>query len=241
MLEKQLMLPETELALFNENNQKQLDQPAKQQHSLQPFLVAYACSIITLIMSASTGLHVEVDDKVAQLPAMERDEHVGNARLALIGITDLHRQLSRGCTSSAQRGNKPHPRAGSNMQDRSGAQAANKDSTIRNNLDVACKALVKAADRLVMHAHYMYGSSLYIHKRSVAALLQPEGPLCKGEGEALDNLLGFFQRLPHALFQDDIHKFTGNPTNVVRGLVQRISKLESHCTLYMVAARLGCW
>ena len=181
-LEKQLMIPDQALELFKEFDLNQTALPPAQTKGLHPFLIAYACSIISLIVSASTGIRAEVNEKVAKLPAMERDEHVGNARLALIGITDLHRQLSRVHTSSTH--------------------GLNESTT----LDVACKALVKAADRLVMHAHYMYGSSLYIHQRTVPALLLPEGPLCKGEDEALHKLLRFFQRLPEALFKDSLHE-----------------------------------
>ena len=193
-LEQQLMDPDGARALHIKYNKIQQTPPATQPEILQPFLVAFACSIISLIVSASTGARVEVDDQVAKLPAMERDEHVGNARLALIGIADLHKQLSRVCTSSAQRCTKPHSGEGSNR--------AEGHPCMPNGLDVACKALVKAADRLVMHTQYMYGCSLYLHQRSIAALVQPAGPLCKGEGQVLNKLLRFFRCLPEALITD---------------------------------------
>ena len=72
--------------------------------------------------------------------------------------------------------------------------------------------MVKAADRLVMHVHYVNCPGLYTHQRLVE-VVQPYGPLSKGKGDALQELLRFFKGLPEELFQDVIHGFSHNPDN----------------------------
>ena len=240
MLKERFLVPDEVLHLFNNHDPNQQRRPAAGQDSLQPFLVAYACSSISLIVFASTALKAEIDEKVAKLPAMDRDESVGNARLALIGITDLHKQLSRVGTSSGQACHEPHPDGGSDQPPGSAAQAAEEHPLAcmrtHNKLDVARQAMVKAADRLVMHAHYMHCPGLYTHQRLVAAVVQPHGPLRKGEGDALADLLRFFKGLPEELFQDPLHGFSRDPDDTedreafrVRVVVCRNFHLELSC------------
>ena len=161
-----------------------------------PWLAAHAYSILSLIASTSRALEEEVNGKVANLPAIELHKAVGSARLALIGITDWHRQLSRLCrrsstmlTGQASPSTRPDP----GMQYRS------------KLLDDACAAMVMGMDRLILHARYMEDASIYMHDRTLAAITAPHGPLSHGEGELVHKLLEFFKDVPRTMFEDGLH------------------------------------
>ena len=155
-----------------------------------PWLAAHSCSVLSLIVAASRAVQEEVDGKVANLPAMELHKGVGCARLALIGITDWHRQLSRVSRhSSTMRTGLGEP------SDIAGGQYS-------SALDDACAAMMMGMDRLILHARSMGFVSLYIHERSAPAIVEPHGPLSEAEGTKVKHLLQFFKDVPRKMYED---------------------------------------
>eukprot|EP00892_Ulva_mutabilis_P002581 jgi/Ulvmu1/12323/UM089_0007.1 len=60
-----------------------------------PLITAWSTSTISCIVAAATATKPEQNEKIAKMPALQFHHVVGTARLALTGITDLHRQLLR--------------------------------------------------------------------------------------------------------------------------------------------------
>lgn len=69
-------------------------------------------------------------------------------------------------------------------------------------LDDACAAVVMGMDRLILHARYMGDSTRYMHERSVAAIVKPNGPLNEHEEGQVKQLLKFFMDVPQTMFHD---------------------------------------
>ena len=222
----------------------QLCSPAVRAEGLHPFLVAYTCSIFSLIVSASTGLQTEVNEKVSKLPAVELHEEVGTARLALIGITDLHRQL---CHNSIRMSGSPTirtPQPGSSGQLAPAPCCSGTPRACMREegpyvvgpsrpgrvLEHACAAMVIAADRLLLHAHYMHGFSLYLHRRTVAAVVRPHGPLSEADAAVLEELLRFFKGLPEEMCRGGVDSW--DPRNPGASLCQVCGTVwrESACS-----------
>ena len=155
-----------------------------------PWLAAHSCSVLSLIVATSRAVQEEVDGKVANLPAMELHKGVGSARLALIGITDWHRQLSRvsrHCSTMRTGLGEPSDVAGGQHS---------------RALDDACAAMVMGMDRLILHARSMGYVSLYRHERSAPAIVEPHGPLSEAEGTKVKHLLQFFKDVPRKMYED---------------------------------------
>ena len=155
-----------------------------------PWLAAHACSVMSLIVASSRALQEEIDGKVANLPAIALHKSIGSARLALVGITDWHRQLHR----ISRHSSSVHTGTGELGRSTGGQHAV--------VLHDACAAMVKGMDRLTLHACYMRGLSFLVRERSVRAIVTPHGPLSKDEGLLVDDLLLFFMHEPKRMFHD---------------------------------------
>ena len=155
-----------------------------------PWLAAHACSVLSLIVTSSRALQEEIDSKLANLPAIELHKAIGSARLALIGITDWHRQLHR----ISRHSSSVHTRTGELGRSTGGQHLV--------VLHDACAAMVKGMDRLILHACYKEGDIHLVHQHLVRATVTPHGPLSEDEGELVKHLLLFFMDKPKTMFHD---------------------------------------
>ena len=206
-----------------------------------PLLAAYSCSTLSLAVSAASGLQAEVSNKVAKLPPLLLHEEVGTARLALIGITDLHRQLSRLRTRESPGRRKPGPGGsawqGSRQQrPRMGKETPGSRGPCEQQrvLEVACSAAVAVADRLALHGQYTEGCGLYLHRRS-AAVVRPYGPLSKEEGTALEKLLLIFESYPELMCADVCDLYGGGG-----GGTSKQARAASHVRALLLCCVLCC-